>query len=74
MTDIVDSNRRSELMAGVRGCDTAPELAVRRVAHRMGLRFRPHQEYLLGYPGSDTEMFQNGIGLADYHTEAGAST
>ena len=74
MTDIVDSKRRSELMAGIRGRDTAPERAVRRIARRMELRFRLHQKYLRGYPGSDTEMFQNGIGLADYHTEAGAST
>ena len=40
MTDIVDSQRRSELMANIRGRDTAPELAARRIAHRMGLRFR----------------------------------
>ena len=36
MTDIVDSQRRSELMANIRGRDTAPELAVRRIAHRIG--------------------------------------
>ena len=50
MTDIVDSKRRSELMAGIRGRDTAPELAVRRIAHRMGLRFRPHRKDLPGRP------------------------
>ena len=50
MTDIVDSQRRSELMAGVRGRDTAPELAVRRIAHRMGLRFRLHRNDLPGRP------------------------
>ena len=50
MTDIVDSNRRSELMAGIRGRDTAPELAVRRIAHRMGLRFRLHRKDLPGRP------------------------
>ena len=50
MTDIVDSKRRSELMAGIRGCDTAPELAVRRLAHRMGLRFRLHRKNLPGRP------------------------
>lgn len=50
MTDIVDSQRRSELMANIRGRDTAPELAVRRIAHRMGLRFRLHRNDLPGRP------------------------
>ena len=50
MTDIVDSKRRSELMAGIRRHDTAPELAVRRIAHRMGLRFRLHRKDLPGRP------------------------
>lgn len=50
MTDIVDSKRRSELMAGIRGRDTVPELAVRRIAHRMGLRFRLHRKDLPGCP------------------------
>lgn len=50
MADIVDSKRRSELMAGIRSRDTAPELAVRRIAHRMGLRFRLHRKALPGRP------------------------
>jgi len=50
MTDIVDSKRRSEMMAGIRGRDTTPELAVRRIAHRMGLRFRLHRKDLPGRP------------------------
>ncbi|MDE0111068.1 MAG: DNA mismatch endonuclease Vsr [Albidovulum sp.] len=50
MTDIVDTQRRSELMAGIRGRDTAPEIAVRRIAHRMGLRFRVHRKDLPGRP------------------------
>ena len=50
MTDIVDSKRRSELMAGIRGRDTAPELAVRRLAHNMGMRFRLHRKDLPGRP------------------------
>lgn len=52
MTDIVGSQRRSELMASIRGRDTAPELAVRRIAHRMGLRFRLHRSDLPGRPGT----------------------
>lgn len=50
MTDIVHTKRRSELMANIRGRDTAPELAVRRIAHRMGLRFRLHRKDLPGRP------------------------
>ena len=50
MTDIVDSKRRSAMMARIRGRDTAPELAVRRIAHRMGLRFRLHRKDLPGRP------------------------
>ena len=50
MTDIMDSRRRSELMAGIRGRDTAPELPVRRIAHRMGLRFPLQRKDLPGRP------------------------
>ncbi len=37
-------------MARVRGKDTAPEMRVRRIAHRMGLRFRLHRKDLPGRP------------------------
>ena len=50
MTDIVDTKRRSEMMARIRGRDTAPELSVRRIAHRMGLRFRLYRNDLPGRP------------------------
>ena len=50
MIDIVDTKRRSEMMASVRSRNTAPELAVRRIAHRMGLRFRLHRKDLPGHP------------------------
>ena len=50
MNDIVDTKCRSEMMARIRGRDTAPELAVRRIAHRMGLRFRLHRKDLPGRP------------------------
>lgn len=50
MTDIVDSKRRSAMMARIRGSDTTPELAVRRIAHRRGLRFRLHRKDLPGRP------------------------
>ena len=50
MADIVDARKRSEMMANIRGRNTAPELAVRRIAHRMGLRFRLHRNDLPGRP------------------------
>ena len=50
MTDIVDARKRSQMMANVRGHNTAPELAVRRIAHKMGLRFRLHRKDLPGRP------------------------
>ena len=50
MTDIVDSKRRSRIMSRIRGRDTTPELAVRRMAHRLGFRFRLHRKDLPGRP------------------------
>ena len=41
---------RSELMRRVRGKDTKPERAVRRVAHALGYRFRLHRRDLPGTP------------------------
>ena len=50
MVDIVDSKRRSEMMAGIKGRDTLPEITVRRTAHRLGLRFRLFRKDLPGCP------------------------
>ena len=50
MMDIVDSMRRSEMMAGIKRRDTAPEIAVRCIAHKLGLRFRLHRKELPGRP------------------------
>lgn len=50
MADIVDRQRRSEIMSRIGPRDTAPELAVRRAAHRMGFRFRLHRKELPGRP------------------------
>ena len=41
---------RSRIMRAVKGVDTAPEIAVRRMAHRMGYRFRLHRKDLPGKP------------------------
>ncbi|WP_082745538.1 very short patch repair endonuclease [Erythrobacter sp. CCH5-A1] len=50
MADIVDPRRRSEMMAGIRGKDTKPELVVRRLLHSRGYRFRLHRKDLPGKP------------------------
>lgn len=50
MTDIVDSQTRSRMMAGIRGKDTKPELALRRSLHALGFRYRLHVKGILGKP------------------------
>lgn len=42
--------QRSALMARVKGKNTSPEMAVRRAAHALGLRFRLHRRELPGRP------------------------
>lgn len=42
--------KRSEIMSLVRGKNTKPELAMRRIVHRLGYRFRLHGSKLPGRP------------------------
>jgi DNA mismatch endonuclease (patch repair protein) len=48
--DTLTPTERSARMARVRGKDTNPELVVRRLAHRLGYRFRKHRADLPGQP------------------------
>ena len=48
--DIVSPEVRSRMMSGIRGKDTQPELVVRSLVHRLGLRFRLHARALPGRP------------------------
>lgn len=41
---------RSKTMRAVRSKDTGPEIAVRRLAHKLGFRFRLHRKDLPGTP------------------------
>ena len=50
MIDHISPERRSWLMSRVRSKDTTPELRVRQMAHRVGLRFRLHRRELPGKP------------------------
>ncbi len=48
--DTVNRKRRSEIMSRIGGKNTKPELAVRRLLHAMGYRFRLHRKDLPGKP------------------------
>ncbi len=50
MADTLTSEQRSANMSAVRGKNTAPELLLRSMLHRMGYRFRLHRRDLPGTP------------------------
>ena len=63
--DNLDPANRSRLMSRVRGKDTKPEMAVRRLVHRLGYRFRLHRRDLPGspdltFPGRRKVVFVHG--------------
>lgn len=50
MADVFSSEKRSWLMSRVKGRNTAPEILIRSILHRMGFRFRIHRRDLPGNP------------------------
>jgi DNA mismatch endonuclease (patch repair protein) len=50
MADKISAERRSRNMAAIRSGDTKPELAVRRMIHALGYRYRLHAKELPGKP------------------------
>jgi DNA mismatch endonuclease (patch repair protein) len=50
MVDRLTPERRSALMSRVGSKNTTPEMIVRRIAHRLGYRFRLHRADLPGTP------------------------
>ena len=50
MVDVFTREKRSRIMSSVKGKDTKPEVAVRRLLHRAGYRFRIHERSLPGRP------------------------
>lgn len=48
--DMLSPEKRSALMARIKGKDTKPEILVRRLAHALGYRFRLHRRDLPGRP------------------------
>jgi DNA mismatch endonuclease (patch repair protein) len=50
MADIVSSEKRSQMMAGIKGKNTTPELVVRKALHKKGFRYRINVKNLPGKP------------------------
>jgi DNA mismatch endonuclease (patch repair protein) len=65
MVDTLDKQARSRHMGLIRQAGTSPELAVRRIAHRIGYRFRVSRRDLPGcpdivFPGRRAAIFVHG--------------
>ncbi len=50
MSDIVDKETRSRMMAGIKGKNTKPELVIRKAIFNRGFRYRIHEKKLPGKP------------------------
>ena len=61
MTDTVDQETRSLIMASVRQRNTGPEMALRRALHHLGLRYRLHNRKLPGTPDLAFPRFKSVI-------------
>ena len=65
MADTVTAKRRSEIMSNIRAKGMKPEMAVRRLVHAMGYRYRLHRRDLPGspdlvFPGRRKVIFVHG--------------
>ena len=65
MADVFPPEQRSAVMRAVKSRNTTPEIAVRRAAHALGLRFRLNRRDLPGkpdlvFPAYKTVMFVHG--------------
>ena len=79
MTDVFTSEQRSAVMRAVRGVDTKPEVAVRRLVHALGFRYRLHVRKLPGapdlvFPRLKRVIFVHGCFWHRHRCEAGRST
>ena len=50
MADIVSTAKRSEMMSGIKGKNTKPEILIRTALHAIGFRYRLHVKDLPGKP------------------------
>ena len=48
--DVLTKKQRSYCMSRIRGKDTKPEIAVRKIIHNLGYRYRLHKKNLPGCP------------------------
>lgn len=48
--DVVSSEARSQMMSGIQGKDTKPEMLIRKALHRKGFRYRIHVKSLPSKP------------------------
>lgn len=65
MTDVVSPAKRSQMMAGIKGKNTKPEIAIRKGLFALGLRYRIHDNRLPGnpdlvFPGRKAVIFVEG--------------
>jgi len=79
MADVFTSEQRSAVMRAVRGVDTKPEVAVRRLVHALGFRYRLHVRKLPGapdlvFPRLKRVIFVHGCFWHRHRCEAGRST
>ena len=73
------NNVRSEIMRAVKSKNTKPEIAVRRVAHRIGYRFSLHRADLpgkpdLAFPSRHAVIFVHGCFWHRHGCKRGART
>ena len=79
MSDVYPPEKRSAVMRRVKGKDTAPELAVRKVLTRLGARYRLHRGDLPGkpdivLPGRRVAIFVHGCFWHGHDCARGART
>ena len=58
VTDFVNKETRSRMMAGIKGKDTKPELILRKLLHSNGFRYRLHVSYISGRPDIVLRRYQ----------------
>lgn len=61
MVDVFRPEKRSAIMARIKGENTEPEILVRRLVHSLGFRFRLHVDNLPGKPDIVLPRFQKVI-------------
>lgn len=76
MVDNLSKDQRKKTMSLVRGKDTKPEIAVRKLVHSIGYRFRLHRKDLPGcpdivFPGKHKVIFVNGCFWHGHDCRAG---